>query len=107
MSPGAYTGYIHHGDGNIHAVTHVELPKSGWEPGETGKFLAVANGRSAEVAYEVTKRRVALTMVPPNYEHVGLVDGPATRLGYCDISCNIEWDGEAGSGSWEPCWTKE
>lgn len=107
MSPGAHTGYMHLGDGKIHTVTRVEMPKSGWEPGETGKFLAVANGHSAEVAYEVTKRRVALTMVPPNYEHVGLVDGLATRLAYCDISCNIEWDGEAGSGSWEPCWTKE
>jgi len=107
MSPDAHTGYIHRGDGKVHVVTRVVMPTSGWEPGEKGKFVAVADGHAAEVSYEITKRRVALTMVPPNYEHVGLVNGPATQLAYCDISCKIEWDGEAGSGSWEPCWTKE
>jgi hypothetical protein len=107
MSPTAHTGYINCGDGEIRTVTRVVMPKSGWEPGETGSFTAETDDRSVEVSYEITPRRVALTMVPPNYEHIGLIEGPATRLVYCDLTCNVQWDGEHGSGSWEPCWNND
>ena len=95
-------GYVCRGDGKIRQATHVVAPEAAWpEPNDRGKFTLEAEGRPETVNFEVTRRRVLLTMVPPNYEHVGLAEGERTKLYYCDWTCRLEWDGEVGWGSWE------
>jgi hypothetical protein len=103
MSPEAHLGYLDFGDGKLLAATKVVLPDISWETGSRGRLHVEAGDVTADIAIEVSNRRVAMTMVPPNFEHVGLIDGDKTALLYTDKSCRVEWDGEQGSGSWEAC----
>lgn len=103
MAPGKHVGYVNNGDGKLHHVNHIELPLDAWEAGQKGVVIAEGDGVRLEAAFEITPRRVVMTMIPPNYEHMGLLHGDNTRLAYGDFTCAVEWDGERGVGSWERC----
>jgi len=102
MGPGKHVGYIYPGEGQIRQASRVVAPTSGWQAGDKGKLIVEADTLTAEIHYEITRRRLPLTMVAPNFEHVGLVHGDQTPLSYYELSCKLEWDGESGAGSWEP-----
>jgi hypothetical protein len=95
-------GYICNGDGRIRQAHRVSPPQDAWPAlGKRGSFTVEAEDVVAAIEFEPTPRRVLLSMIPPNYEHVGLIDGPRTPLCYCDWTCRLSWDGEPGWGSWE------
>jgi hypothetical protein len=95
-------GYICNGDSKIHQATHIVAPSLHWpEVGRQGSFSVETNGLSATVNFTATERRILLTMIPPNYEQIGLTKGYETALYYCDWTCRVEWNGQVGWGSWE------
>jgi hypothetical protein len=95
-------GYVCNGDGRIRQVDRVVAPKDGWPMvGKKTSFTVEAEDIVAVIEVEPSVRRVMLTMIPPNYEHVGLIEGYRTPLYYCDWTCRMSWDGQPGWGSWE------
>lgn len=103
MSAEATLGYLNLGDGRLLTATKVVMPQGLGAPGSTGVLRIEAGEIVAELAVEVTDRCVALTLAPPNFEHVGLLHGAATKLSYVDRTCRVTWDGELGAGAWETC----
>ncbi len=98
----AQVGYIANSDGVLQQATLVVGPEATWPVvGQKDAFSIETSGLKAKLSIEPTKRRVLLTMIPPNFEHVGLKDGLSTELYYCDHTCRVQWGDEAGWGSWE------
>jgi hypothetical protein len=95
-------GYLANGDGSVLQATRIVAPDARWpEVGQAGRFIVEAAGETANATFEPTVRRVLLTMIPPSYEHIGLKNGCATDLYYCDHTCRVMLGGEEGWGSWE------
>ena len=46
---------------------------------------------------------MVFALLPPNFESIGLPQGLETRLFYHEWRLELEWDGEQGTGGWEPC----
>lgn len=96
------SGYLHIGDGQIRTARMIDADWPGsLTPGAKGELRIEAEGARARVSIELGERGLPITMVPPCFEHVGLVDGPATAQ-YChEWGCEVTWDGEKGAGSWQ------
>jgi hypothetical protein len=98
------SGYLLDGDGIIRPIKKVSgMPASAAAgAGKRYSFIVETDERVVNVDFETTRRRLPLTMVPPSFEHVGLVEGEATPRYYYEWTCQVWLDGEAGVGSWEP-----
>ncbi len=80
MSPETHLGYLDFGDGKLLSATKVVLPDIPWDAGSRGTLHVEAGTVAVDMEVEISNRRFVATMIPPNFEHVGLVDGEKTAL---------------------------
>lgn len=103
MSPEAQFGYVDLGGGTQLPVRRASLPSCSFEPGSAGRVELDCTDQRFVLDVRVSSRLVPITLLPPNYERIGLVDSDRTAMAYTDMTCAISWDGEAGVGSWQAC----
>lgn len=92
-------GYLGFPDGEVALSNRVTPPRHWPAPGQRDEVIIEAGQHSAKLTITPSHRRVFISIAPPTFEHIGLVQGPAAPLYYCDWSCRVEWDGEVGNGS--------
>jgi len=70
---------------------------------DMGEMALESEFGTTTIAIKTTGQGVPLALLPPNYESIGLPEGDDQDLRYFEWRTEIEWDGEIGVGSWEPC----
>lgn len=97
-------GYIATPDGKIHEIQSCTLPEIA-APSESqkGTLSIVAGEHTVALGYEIIERQaVPLSMIPANFEAIGLQRGTKTGRYYFDCLARVEWEGEIGYAAWEP-----
>lgn len=79
-------------------ATKLPVPSS-----DLGSIIFETEHGTSEIKMRTTNQGVPFSLVPPNFETIGLPDGLDNELFYHDWRLEIEWDCETGVGGWEPC----
>ena len=78
----------------------ISLPKP---HSDLGAIRFESDHGESTIRLRTTNQGVVFALLPPNFESIGLPQGLETRLFYHEWRLEMEWDGEQGTGGWEPC----
>ncbi len=94
-------------DGSVAYGSRIDVPEQTVSlpipHSDLGAIRFESDHGESTIRLRTTNQGVPFALLPPNFESIGLPDGLNSRLFYHEWRLDMEWDGEQGTGGWEPC----